>query len=508
METMMNIDNLDSDLEVKVYDGLCGSGKTTLISKIIKSTEASQKIIFITPYLKECHRIAGTEYIEDTEGKIIPQKDEKGNFIYSHRSDYADFSKEFAHPEDSETSKFQSKQQSLQALIKSNRNIVCTHATFLNLKTSTIKLIKDKNYHLIIDESISLIEPFKVKMDTMNYYLDSGFVEIKKDGKLHWKSTKKHSGIDNFKTERIAIKKGKIFRINDTTFMNIMPITAFECFKNISIFTYLFEGTTLNYYFQLFKISPDIIELETHQHTGKLLLKKYSDIIKIETSPKYNSIGEKRETLSATWSKNKKNKEKIKELSSLYASFFRKHSSTSEDCLWTSFKSVKSAIQYQGHHTNFITFNAKAFNHLKDKKNLAYMVNVFLDPNLKKFLESKDVEVNGDYYSLSEMIQWIFRSRIRESHLINIYIPSKRMRDLLQHWIHYEDMKHHVATNPSDFPGLKIIQINLDLHNDKPCLGLYINEENYTEDIKVSEKNLVKAFPNINITLYVLNKED
>lgn len=37
-------------------------------------------------------------------------------------------------------------------------------------------------------------------------------------------------------------------------------------------------------------------------------------------------------------------------------------------------------------------------------------------------------------YALSEMIQWIFRSRIRNNESINIYIPSSRMRNLLQNF--------------------------------------------------------------------------
>ena len=40
-----------------------------------------------------------------------------------------------------------------------------------------------------------------------------------------------------------------------------------------------------------------------------------------------------------------------------------------------------------------------------------------------------------DAYALSELIQWIFRSAIRDGKEIWLYIPSKRMRNLLIDWI-------------------------------------------------------------------------
>ena len=43
--------------------------------------------------------------------------------------------------------------------------------------------------------------------------------------------------------------------------------------------------------------------------------------------------------------------------------------------------------------------------------------------------------MDEDLYGLSEMIQWIWRSRIRNGEKINIYVPSIRMRTLLKSWL-------------------------------------------------------------------------
>ena len=46
-----------------------------------------------------------------------------------------------------------------------------------------------------------------------------------------------------------------------------------------------------------------------------------------------------------------------------------------------------------------------------------------------------NVELDEDAYALSEMLQLIWRSRIRKGESINVYIPSRRMRELFEDWL-------------------------------------------------------------------------
>jgi hypothetical protein len=43
--------------------------------------------------------------------------------------------------------------------------------------------------------------------------------------------------------------------------------------------------------------------------------------------------------------------------------------------------------------------------------------------------------INEDEWALSELIQWLFRSAIRQKEEIELYIPSERMRKLLIEWL-------------------------------------------------------------------------
>ena len=66
---------------------------------------------------------------------------------------------------------------------------------------------------------------------------------------------------------------------------------------------------------------------------------------------------------------------------------------------------------------------------------MAYCVNIFLKPDEKRYFMAHNVNVLEDEAALSTMIQWIWRSAIRDGEEIWIYIPSKRMRELLINWI-------------------------------------------------------------------------
>ena len=58
-----------------------------------------------------------------------------------------------------------------------------------------------------------------------------------------------------------------------------------------------------------------------------------------------------------------------------------------------------------------------------------------MNPFLVNFFSKRGIKVSQDEYALSEMIQWIWRSAIRNDEKIYIYIPSERMRNLLKNWL-------------------------------------------------------------------------
>ena len=89
----------------------------------------------------------------------------------------------------------------------------------------------------------------------------------------------------------------------------------------------------------------------------------------------------------------------------------------------------------KGYTKRFLTFNAKATNKYKDCRALVYIVNVFMNVNEKKFYQAHGIDPDEEQYALSTMVQWIWRSAIREGNPVELYIPSSRMRTILERWI-------------------------------------------------------------------------
>ena len=106
--------------------------------------------------------------------------------------------------------------------------------------------------------------------------------------------------------------------------------------------------------------------------------------------------------------------------------------------MWTTFKDLKPKLRGKGYSRQFVSYNCRSTNDYVDRYNLAYCVNVYLHPGITQFFQQRGISINEDLYGLSEMIQWIWRSRIRTGESINIYIPSIRMRTLLKSWMEME----------------------------------------------------------------------
>ena len=89
----------------------------------------------------------------------------------------------------------------------------------------------------------------------------------------------------------------------------------------------------------------------------------------------------------------------------------------------------------------FVPCNARASNDFADRWACAYAMNMYPNPYVKRYFSNKNekeglsISVDEDCFALGCMLQWIWRSRIRNNEHIHVYIPSARMRKLLIDWL-------------------------------------------------------------------------
>ena len=103
----------------------------------------------------------------------------------------------------------------------------------------------------------------------------------------------------------------------------------------------------------------------------------------------------------------------------------------SSECLWTTYDEIVPLIKGKGFRKGFISLNEdSSYNAIY----LAFVCNLF-------YPSDKKLPIDEDGYALSEMLQFIWRSAIRDGNEIWVYIPSVRMRNLLKKWIKQNSSK-------------------------------------------------------------------
>lgn len=408
-------------MAIKVCDAIMGSGKSSAAINYMNE-RPNQKFIYITPYLEEGTRIqrACPELRFKEPSNKLPEFDFRK---YRHTIE----------------------------LIKNGENITSTHNMFLRYSDDMVCYLKEQKYTLIIDEAVEILRPSTIYKSDMRLLEDAGW--IRNNGKfIEVTPTFEYTG--GMMSDIVSISKGN--RLVDMGGGDMSPYYCwmltkeiFDAFEDVIILTYLFDAQTMKYYFDLNDIDFQHIGIKRddkggyHFNDTPLYIPEYvktlSSKIHIFDNAKMNSIGDDEYALSHTWFQraseaNDGKKDMLRRnVNNYFLNYNRNMPSKSR--LWATYKLAEPILRGKGYYYNDIAFNAKATNDFKDRQILAYCVNIFMQPNEKTYFINNGVEIQEDKYALSVMIQWIWRSAIRDGREIWIYIPSKRMRTLLQNWI-------------------------------------------------------------------------
>ena len=397
--------------DVKVVDMIMGSGKTSSAINYINSADNNEKFLFITPYLDEIERI----------------KD-------------ACASKRFMEPKEIGT-----KLNGIKKLITDGENIVSTHALFHRFDNEAIDLCRMQNYTLIMDEVTDVIEKYEITQKDFEL-LTKNFVDIDPDsGLLKWRYPEE-SYRGKFSEEKRLCDLNCLAYYSGSVMMWLFPIEAFNAFKKIYILTYMFDAQIQRYYYDFYKLPYTYIyvtgnSVDNYRFTDDRTIKQkidydFKELIHILDNERMNGIGDRETDLSKSWyQRNSKNivVEKLKNNLSNYFKNIRK-TKTGEN-LWTTFVDYKTLLSGKGYGRSFVPLNMRASNKYRDRISIAYPVNRYLNTGVKNFFIKHNIDVDEDGFATSEMLQFIWRSAIREGKEIWVYVPSYRMRHLLIDWI-------------------------------------------------------------------------
>ena len=427
-----------------VCSQICGSGKTSSIINEIKNSTTDNKFIIITPY-----------------------KEEESRYMYELKS------KNFKTP------KYEgghTKLDSIKKLICKGENIISTHALLNRFDQETIDLIQDSSYNICLDETHEVIEPYPLgqkDFQTLMSYCNINPVTKQ----LEWKESEKDYHDAKFAEEKRLVDLGSLCMYGDNLLCWLFPCKCLSAFKNTIILTYLWQDSLQRAYYSYYGMDFKMISVEgdnkDNYHFVKFNPNKsyieydYSKLIHICDNEKLNEIGSTSEfALSKTWYERNVDTANMKTLKDNLYNYFRNIvNAKSSDIIWGTFSDYESKLKGKGFSSKsvytrdamrtkstkkkdnngndipydakcgFMPINIRASNKYKQATTVAFLCNRYINPCVKNFFTLNNIEIDEDKWALSEMLQFVFRSALRDGHEINIYVPSSRMRKLLEQWI-------------------------------------------------------------------------
>lgn len=388
-----------------------GSGKTE--SAITQMNEdLDSRYIFVTPYLSEVERIKNG----------CPERN-------------------FVDPQDCGEGKY----SDFVRLLKERRCIATTHALFKRCDPEMTQLIRDGHYKLIFDESFEAIKEVAINASDFNMLKSLNLISVDPDGYIEWISTDDNNTLS--KRYKDIFSFGYMRRFNNTVFVWTFPVDVFKSFEEVIILTYLFNSQACKYYFDIYDVAFEkigtVFENGHYRFSTDIRIPDYARLLKykiyILDNKKINSIGVKSTALSVAWYKKNlsgDDKASVRQLSKNLANVFGHiYNANSKTALWTTYKRYMDDVANGRWKKSYLQCAARATNEYRDRCHLAYCINPYMNPFMKRYFYSYGVEVKEDEYALSEMIQWVWRSAIRDGNEIWIYIPSSRMRRLFSNWL-------------------------------------------------------------------------
>ena len=411
---------------VNFYDGVMGVGKTTYIIEYARSH--ATPLVIASPLLSEVEgRIAAET------GFWTPRKDSPPKSA-----------------------------QLLEAL-RDGRNVVISHALLDHLDSKHHLALVQHGYKLILDEvKDSVLEPIGLKNDALRLLLRAEAIEVGEDSRIQWLESPTFT---EYTELRDAALKDTAYAVDSTPAkaVAVADYALYAAFLEIDVYTYMAPFSLMWQYFQIApRFGPFRFDVKHHEVRGGvdgLYISHappvysglpFAHLVEVDHSPKRDLMYTENLSLSATGYKGMR-KPQFEALGSATRGFFKASEGFAGKLkrMYTVPKEQKEKIiPKEGKEvfdiSHFVPVNARATNLHAKRTALAYLSDFHPHPSVIALLTQCGVEIGSrsptqqSFYagfSLSNMLQWIWRSAIRNGEPIRVYIPSPRMRALFRGWL-------------------------------------------------------------------------
>ena len=401
---------------VTINDFPCGSGKTT---KMMKSLKQRKLYLIVVNLKSEIKRV-----LENT----------------SHIN---------LHEPTASMTKFETKKEALLKLVSESKSIVTTHKLYNDISHLAALGLLQK-YHVIIDEVPEVITSIisLSKKSINEFYISKGYLKVSENGLCSPTDKWEYSLDDVSDTLNPHIKhhaeSHNLYLSKQGTFLKAVPKMLFYNCASMTVLTYKSEGSYFLKYLDKLSVAYNVncdrnLEKEFKAKAKELITFGETDVLKrinftYSKQSKYGMCSKETKTVQSAL-KNWRSR-------FLMGVPLENIMVTCAEINWRNPKAFKSnKLRLNGFSkgtglgkVNWVANQTRGTNQYSHCSHLFYLYDKYPMPPIAQWLGSPTKEFS-DAYALTELIQWVWRSRIRNELPITLYIPSSRMKRLLLDWL-------------------------------------------------------------------------
>lgn len=427
--------------EVEVLDAMCGTGKTYNLFKFIAGNP-TDRYIYVTPMLTEVASRPAEELAKFGDSGIV-----------------------FHEPTGDG---FRTKGDHLIALLQAGENISCTHNLFLQLDASGRQAISRHGYIVIIDEELGMIDELKgvLGKDDKRLIVEKGAITINEDGQVVWQDGTWGEGDSAFAQARKMAEAGSLYASRNGVFLNVqLPIDLIRVAKRVIVATYLFEGSVFHAFLKMKGIGHKPFTFDGMRlHDEKILKAALSNRIEIvdalnsrERLYRYIKVPVhdlaarvSHGALSHSWYAGA-SQDKLTKIGEYIRNIARQMDAKANELIYTlpssavgkrGDKWIKRGrlvrVKGYGAETCYLQKGARATNDYANRYAAIHAYNRYPNLAVKTYLQEQGAFISDDSFALAELIQWFFRTAIRnpDGPKVKLHIVSPRMDKLFKDWLY------------------------------------------------------------------------
>lgn len=400
---------------VELLDAVPGCGKTyALLRYMIKHN--SKPWLYISPLVKEVKL-------------IVKEAEDLGVVFYAPTTD----------------AEYNTLSASILDLLKQGVNIACTHELTHRFTREHLKYFQDSGYGVVCDETLSLIEPYKLSKDDREFLVKHNLISIEEQtGRVSFSDLEMGSGAKYSSFKKLC-DIGCMYsaRRSDKILVTQLSTDMLEMSSRFIVSTYMYEGSIMDVFLKLKGFTCVPLEGISTRKTNteqKELIKKNLELV---VTPGIQKIWDKGNySMSSYWwlensdVKEKQKKEVINSI--LYVKKKYKHTKT--DYFFTMpMRALQGTKDFKPSASlskdSWLACNTRATNEHAHKTTGVSVYNLFANQGVVSYIQDQGGIIDNNKFALSMLIQWLFRGCIRNGQPMKAVIVPERMHKLLKEWI-------------------------------------------------------------------------